>query len=327
MTEPQTATAPPAPQAPAAPLAAGKRGPRNPKPDLVRNGLFLLIHLTPLLAIFTGATAFDWILCISLYFGRMFFVTTAYHRYFSHRTFKTSRAFQAVLAFIAQTSLQRGVLWWAYVHREHHRYSDTWDDPHSKNRYGFWYSHVGWVVDPMFQHTNFDRVRDLTKFKELVWLDKNHVVSPISLAVVVYLVGCLVNGGTWADGWSTLLIGFFLSTVILWHGTYSINSLMHWIGRQRYKTGDESRNSFWLTVLTLGEGWHNNHHHYPSTARQGFFWWEFDPSYYFLKVLSWVGLIWDLRQVPEHVLHAHERQKNPILVAPDQRLNPEAPNA
>lgn len=268
---------------------------------------FIFIHLIPLCAIWTGATMFDWILCVSLYFLRMFFITGAYHRYFSHRTYKTSRVFQFILAFMAQTSAQKGVLWWAAHHRVHHRTSDTPSDPHSMKLYGFWYSHLGWILGPEYKETHFNLIQDFTKFPELRWLNKNHMVPPLLLALGVAAWGGIVNGGSISlmaspeGGLSTLLIGFFLSTAVLYHGTFSINSIMHHFGKARYNTGDASKNNLILALLTLGEGWHNNHHYYMSATRQGFFWWEIDITYYILKIFSWLGLVWDIQEVPDKV--------------------------
>ncbi len=277
----------------------------HPLRQITLRSLFVAVHLLPLLALFTGATLFDWIFCAVLYVVRMFFVTAGYHRYFAHRTFKTSRFFQFILAFLAETSAQKGVLWWSATHRMHHKYSDTKDDPHSMKLFGFWHSHVGWVMDPKYDETRVDLVKDLAKFPELVWLSKYYIVPPVCLAVFVTLLGGWVNGGSVSTmltaGWSTLLISFFLSTVLLYHGTFSINSLMHWYGKARYKTDDESKNSLWLALISLGEGWHNNHHYYQSSTRQGFFWWEIDVTYYALKTLSLFGIVWELRGVPHHV--------------------------
>lgn len=264
---------------------------------------FIIIHLVPLLAFFTNVTGFDWMVCIALYFIRMFFVTAGYHRYFSHRTFKTSRFFQFILAFLSETSAQKGVLWWSAHHRVHHKHSDSPEDPHSMKLYGFWYSHLGWILGPDYDDTDLGQVKDLTKYPELVWISRHYILPPVTLAVLVYLLGYAVNG----SGWSTLLVGFFLSTVLLYHGTFSINSIMHKFGRARYKTGDESKNSLWLALLSLGEGWHNNHHYYQSSTRQGFFWWEIDITYYVLKLLSFFGLVWDIRQVPDHVKYNKDK--------------------
>ncbi len=278
---------------------------------LICRAAFVGVHLLPLLAIWTGATSFDWIVCITLYVVRMFFVTAGYHRYFSHRTFKTSRWFQFVLAFMSETSAQKGVLWWAANHRIHHKYSDTPEDPHSRKLFGFWHSHLGWILGSEHDDTRLDLVKDMAKYPELMWLDRNYLVPPVLLGVVVTILGGIVNGGSintaFTHGWSTLLVGFFLSTVLLYHATFAINSLMHWFGTQRYKTGDESKNSFWLAILSLGEGWHNNHHYYQGSTRQGFFWWEIDLTFYALTVLSWLGVVWDLKGVPAHIQYASDK--------------------
>lgn len=278
---------------------------------IVLRVIFLGVHFLPLLALWTGATRFDWIACAVLYFTRMFFVTAGYHRYFSHRTFKTSRIGQFILAFLAQTSAQKGILWWSAHHRIHHKHSDTENDPHSRKVFGFWHAHVGWLMSPESDETKRELVKDLAKFPELRWLDRYYLIPPVMLAVVVMMLGGIVNGGSvqamFSAGTSTLLIGFFLSTVLLYHGTFAINSVMHWLGKPRYDTGDESKNSFWLAMISLGEGWHNNHHYYQSSTRQGFFWWEIDVTYYLLRIASWFGLVWDLREVPHHVQFNQER--------------------
>jgi stearoyl-CoA desaturase (Delta-9 desaturase) len=282
------------------------------KPIVKQEIAFLIVHLLPLLAIWTGATLFDWMLCIFLYFSRMFWVTGGYHRYFAHKSYRTSRWFQFVIAFCSMSSAQKGVLWWAAHHRHHHRHSDTPKDPHSMLIYGFWYSHVGWIVGPDFKETDYKTIGDYAKYPELVWLNKHYLVPPVTLALLVTAVGAWVNGGSpllmfTHHGLSTLFIGFFLSTVILYHGTFSINSVMHYFGRQRYESNDESRNSLWLALLTMGEGWHNNHHYYEVASRQGFFWWEIDITYYILRGMAAVGLIWDLKEVPKHIKHSKNK--------------------
>jgi len=283
------------------------------KPILKQEIAFLLIHLSPLGAIWTGTTFFDWMLCIFLYFFRMFWITGGYHRYFAHKSYKTSRFFQFVIAFMAQTSAQKGALWWAAHHRHHHRYSDTPEDPHSMKIYGFWYSHIGWIVGPDFKKTDYKTIGDYSKYPELVWLNKYYLVPPLVLALVVMALGGIVDGGSITmmfskAGFSALFIGFLLSTVILYHGTFSINSIMHKFGKQRYETGEESKNSVWLALLTMGEGWHNNHHYYETASRQGFFWWEVDITWYILKTMSWLGLIWDLKGVPKHIKYSKNKQ-------------------
>lgn len=273
---------------------------------------FLVLLASPVLVFFTGGTLFDWILCVALYFFRMFFITAGYHRYFSHRTFKTSRIFQFLLAFFSQSSLQKGALWWAANHRIHHKYSDTEKDPHSANVYGFWYSHLGWILAPDYKPTRYDLIKDLARYKELVWLNKYHAIPAVVMAIAVYFIGNAVNGHSWIDwsaGISTLCVGFLLSTVLLFHGTFTINSLMHKIGNRRYDTKDHSRNSIVLALITLGEGWHNNHHYYQSTARQGFYWWEIDITYYVIRTLGLFGIVWDIREVPKHIRESNKIQK------------------
>jgi stearoyl-CoA desaturase (delta-9 desaturase) len=253
---------------------------------------FWLVHLLPLLAIFTGVSVRAVVLCVALYYGRMFFITAGYHRYFSHRSYRLNRFWQFVMAFGGTTAAQKGPLWWAAHHRDHHRYSDDERDIHSPTQRGFFWSHVGWILCDKYSATEYDRIRDFAKYPELVFLNKRDWIGPWVLGIASYLIA----------GWSGLLIGFFLSTVLLWHATFTVNSLAHVMGRRRYATDDTSRNSVLIALLTMGEGWHNNHHYYQASARQGFFWWELDVSYYLLKVGSWLGIVTHLRTPPARVL-------------------------
>lgn len=250
---------------------------------------FFALHLLPLGALYTGARPIDFAVCAGLYLVRMFGVTGGYHRYFSHRTFKTGRAFQFLLALLAQSSVQKGALWWAAHHRTHHKHSDQDGDPHDSRR-GFWYSHLGWILDDTGR-TDYRKVRDLAKYPELVFLNEYPHVASVVLPVLVW---------AWL-GWSGLFIGWGLSTVLLWHGTFTINSLAHMVGKPRYPSGDQSKNSLLLALITLGEGWHNNHHYYMGSTRQGFFWWEIDLTYGFLRLLSVFRLVWDIKEPPPRV--------------------------
>ncbi|UCH29196.1 MAG: acyl-CoA desaturase [Myxococcales bacterium] len=258
---------------------------------------FILSHLAIFGAIWSGVTWQAVVLCVVLLFVRVWGITAGYHRYFAHRTYKTSRAFQFFLALLAQSSSQKGVLWWAAHHRVHHKLSDQPGDVHSPIQNSFYYAHMGWLFDDT-EETRWDRIRDFAKYPELRWLNKYWVVPPTVLAVSCFLIA----------GWPGLFIGFFLSTVLLWHNTFLINSLTHVWGKKRFDTSDESRNNMVTALLTLGEGWHNNHHHYQSSCRNGFYWWEIDVTYYVLKMLSWVGIVWDIRGVPEHVLEEGRRR-------------------
>jgi stearoyl-CoA desaturase (delta-9 desaturase) len=241
---------------------------------------------------------------VGCYLLRMFAITAFYHRYFSHRAFKTSRWSQFVFAVLGTTAIQRGPLWWAAHHRHHHRSSDQLHDTHSPQHHGFLWSHMGWFTSRANFRTNLKAVRDFAKFPELCFLDRFDVVVAILFAASLYAIGVsleVVAPQLETTGMQLLIWGFFISTVVLYHATYTINSLAHQIGRQRYDTGDRSGNSFFLALITLGEGWHNNHHHYPATARQGFYWWEIDLTYYLLRLLAWVGVIWDLKPLPPHM--------------------------
>jgi stearoyl-CoA desaturase (delta-9 desaturase) len=251
---------------------------------------FFLVHALVLLSFVTGVTATAVALFLALFWGRMFFITAGYHRYFAHRSYKMGRAMQLVMAFGGTTAVQKGPLWWAGHHRNHHRYADTELDLHSPQK-GFWWSHVGWILCDKNNEWNPDDIRDFNKYPELRFLTKHDWIGPWTVGIAAFLIG----------GWSGLVFGFFGSTVLLWHSTFFVNSLAHVMGRRRYATSDTSRNSVLVALLTLGEGWHNNHHYYQASSRQGFFWWELDISYYLLKALSLVGLVKDLKKPPARV--------------------------
>ena len=253
---------------------------------------FALVHLVALAGALLIEFEWEYLLwCAGSYYLRMFGLTAGYHRYFAHRSYRAGRGFQFALAVLAVTSFQKGVLWWAAHHRAHHQYSDTERDLHSPVRRGFWWSHMGWILVENYSQTDVARIRDFARFPELRWLDRWWIT-----AVVAYAAAFLALGGPGALIW-----GFFVSTVLLWHGTFFINSLAHVFGRVRYQTGDTSKNSLLLALLTMGEGWHNNHHYYQGSVRQGFFWWEIDVTWYFLVALSRVGLVGGLRGPPEKV--------------------------
>jgi stearoyl-CoA desaturase (delta-9 desaturase) len=254
---------------------------------------FVIVHLVAFIGLaFTGLDRTSVLIGTGLYLVRMWAITGGFHRYFSHRSYRTSRAFQFMLAFLGQTAAQRGVIWWAATHRHHHRHSDTPLDVHSPAQSGFLFAHVGWIFSSRRDIADYGSVRDLTEFPELRLLDRHPYVPAALLGLGVYLLA----------GWSGLIVGFFLSTVVLYHCVFFINSLAHVVGSQRYLTGDDPRNNWWLALITLGEGWHNNHHHYQSSTRQGFRWWEIDITWYVLVLLAQIGLVWDLRAPPEAVV-------------------------
>ena len=253
---------------------------------------FVLLHFASFAAIWTGVTWQAVAIGVGLYWLRMFAIGAGYHRYFSHRSYSTSRVFQFVLAFLAQTTAQKSILWWAAKHRHHHLFSDTEHDVHSPRHTGFLYSHVGWIFAKRHDETNLVKVADFARYPELMFLHRFELLPAVVLAGIAFLIG----------GWSGLVVGFVWSTVAVYHGTFCINSLAHVRGSKRYVTGDDSRNNWLLALFTMGEGWHNNHHAYQSSARQGFRWWEIDATYYMLKGLSYLGIVWDLKTPPEAVL-------------------------
>ncbi|MEY3744101.1 MAG: hypothetical protein RLZZ541_1156 [Pseudomonadota bacterium] len=283
--------------------------------DMVRVVPFIILHLACFAVFWVGVSKFSVLFALALYAIRMFAVTGFYHRYFSHKTFRTTRAFQLVLAVIGATAVQRGPLWWASHHRQHHVNSDQNDDAHSPVQHGFLWSHLGWFLSNQHFATETTRVKDLAKFAELRWLDRFDIVVPSLLALSIYMLGAFLadyypHFNT--NGPQLLIWGFVISTVVLYHATFTVNSLAHVWGNRRYATPDQSRNNLWIALLTLGEGWHNNHHHYPGSARQGFYWWEVDITYYGLKILATLGLIWDVRTVSNQMRNSRRIIATPL---------------
>ena len=273
--------------------------------DWLRVLPFLLMHAACFAVIWVGVSTTAVIAALALYIVRMFAVTGFYHRYFSHRAFKTSRAGQFVFAVLGASCVQRGPIWWAAHHRHHHAHSDEAADVHSPRQRGFLWSHLGWFLSRRHFAPDLSRVRDLLRYPELKLLDRYDILVPVALATALWLSGAALEH--WApalgtNAWQMLVWGFFISTIVCYHATYTINSLCHRFGKRRFATADDSRNNLWLALLTFGEGWHNNHHHYPASARQGFYWWEIDLTFYGLKLLQTLGVIWDLKPVPVEAL-------------------------
>jgi stearoyl-CoA desaturase (delta-9 desaturase) len=264
---------------------------------------FLLVHAACVAALWTGVTWEAVLLGIVLYWLRMFGITAGYHRYFSHRSYATSRVFQFILACLAQSSAQKSVLWWAAKHRHHHLFSDTEHDVHSPRHTGFLFAHLGWIFARKHDTVDLVKVGDFTKYPELMWLHKYELAPAVVLAVITFLIA----------GWAGLVVGFFWSTVAVYHATFCINSLAHVHGSKRYVTGDDSRNNWLLAFFTMGEGWHNNHHAYQASVRQGFRWWEVDPTFYIIKALSWIGVVWDLKSPPEAVLRNEQKLGSRVI--------------
>jgi stearoyl-CoA desaturase (delta-9 desaturase) len=265
--------------------------PHTVRPSAVAG--FLLVHVAAVAGV--AVLGFSWkgvALCVASYTLRMFAITAGFHRYFSHRSFRLARVPQFLLALLGQTAAQKGVLWWASNHRHHHKYSDRPEDIHSPVQNGFWWSHIGWILSGLYEETDFSRIPDLAKYPELRWLNRTQYGATLIYALLLFL----------AFGWTGLVYGYFLSTVLLWHGTFTINSVMHLFGRRVFPTTDQSRNSMLFALITMGEGWHNNHHFYPSSAAQGFRWWQVDASFYLLWLGEKIGVVKGLRRAPSRAV-------------------------
>ncbi len=276
--------------------------------DWLRIVPFIGLHLSCIAVLWVGVSWIAVLVCVALYCVRMFAITAFYHRYFSHKSFRTSRLVQFIFAVVGASSVQRGPLWWAAHHRQHHLSADTESDPHSPRHLGFWKSHLGWFLTKSAFATDTKKIPDLQRFPELRLLDRFDILVPVLLATSLFLGGELIQA-QWphlqTSGAQLLVWGFCISTVVLFHITVTINSLAHRFGSRRYNTADDSRNNWILALLTFGEGWHNNHHFFPGSTRQGFKWWEIDITFYALKMMSWFGIVWDLKTVPEKLRRAH----------------------
>ncbi len=282
------------------------------KVDWVRVLPFIALHVACLAVFWVG---WSWVavgVAVAGYVVRMFAITGFYHRYFFHRTFNTARFTQFLFALFGNSAVQRGPLWWAAHHRQHHRHSDKFEDPHSPEQHGFIWSHMLWITSRENFATGLKEVKDLAKYPELVFLDRFDILVPILLGSAMYGLGVVLETfapGLGTNGWQMLVWGFFISTIVLFHGTCTINSLSHLFGGRRFDTAESSRNNPLLALITFGEGWHNNHHHFPGAVRQGFYWWEYDLTYYGLKIMSWLGIIWELNKVPARVYEQARLEK------------------
>lgn len=245
----------------------------------------MAIGLTVIILAIVGtlqATWQHWVYGLILAYARGFFIAAGYHRYFSHRSFefRAPRVTQFLFAFLACTAVQKGPLWWASTHRVHHRYTDKKGDPHSPALDGFWQSHMGWVMS----NEKEAKIPDFAQYPELRWLDRWHYLPAVILVLICYALGGLAG-----------LLVFCASTAFLWHCTFLVNSAAHLFGPRRYETPDTSRNCWLITPFVLGEQWHNNHHARQGLVRQGEKWWEFDPAFYIIWLLQFVGVTKNLR--------------------------------
>jgi stearoyl-CoA desaturase (delta-9 desaturase) len=260
---------------------------------------FLLLHVAVLAVIFVGWSKVAIVVAAISYTARAFGITAFYHRCFAHRSFRVPRAVWLAGAVLGAAAAQRGPLWWVSHHRAHHRYTDRPGDPHSPVVDGLWYSHVGWIFDPGNAPTDMKRAQDLARFPELRFLDRFEYVVPAAAAVVSFALGVVLGHFAPVSGTSGLQMavwGFVVPTIVLYHSTFSVNSLCHRFGRRRFETPDASRNNWLIAVLVLGEGWHNNHHRFPGSARQGLGRFELDPTWWAIRALATLGLASDLHR-------------------------------
>jgi stearoyl-CoA desaturase (Delta-9 desaturase) len=263
-------------------------------PNVVQITIFWLVQASALLVF---AVPFRWAfiaIWAASHFIRAIGLTLAFHRYFAHRAFKMNRVARFAWAFIGTAAMQKGPLWWAGHHVNHHRFADRDGDPHSPMVSGVYYAHIGWFLNDAkndrLEPTN-PVIRDFRKAPEIVWLDKYFFVPPLLLAIVLYAIGDI----------PLLVWGFCLPTTTLAHATFAINTVNHMFGSRRFETVDESRNNPITAVFAVGEGWHNNHHRYQRAARNGFYWWEFDPTWYVIRAMAALGLVWDVQPVPKRI--------------------------
>jgi stearoyl-CoA desaturase (delta-9 desaturase) len=263
-------------------------------PNLVQILIFWFVQASALLVF---AVPFRWAylgLWAASHFLRAVGLTLCFHRYLAHRAFKMNRGARFVWALVGTAAMQKGPLWWAGHHVNHHKYADRDGDPHSPMVSGVYHAHVGWFLDD----TKYDSVesnnpvmRDFSKVPELALLDRFFYAPPILLALGLVLAG----GLPW------LAWGFCLPTMTLSHATFCINSVNHMFGSRRFETVDESRNNVLTAFFAVGEGWHNNHHRYQRAARNGFYWWEFDPTWYIIRGMAALRIAWDLQSVPKRI--------------------------
>jgi stearoyl-CoA desaturase (delta-9 desaturase) len=263
-------------------------------PNLVQITVFWAVQASALLVF---AVPFRWAfiaLWAASHFLRAIGLTLAFHRYFAHRAFKMNRVARFVWAFIGTAAMQKGPLWWAGHHVNHHRFADREGDPHSPMVSGVYYAHIGWFLND----TKYDSVeasnpviRDFSKVPEIAWLEKYFFFPPLALAIGMFLIG----GMPW------LVWGFCLPTMTLAHATFAINTVNHMFGSRRFETVDESRNNPLTAFFAVGEGWHNNHHRYQRAARNGFYWWELDLTWYVIRAMAVLGIASDVQPVPARI--------------------------
>jgi fatty-acid desaturase len=278
----------------------------------------LLFHLGAVAALFM----FSWkalVLSVALYWvAGSLGIGMCYHRLLTHRGYKTSVWLEYLMTICGTLALEGGPIAWVATHRIHHQNTDKEGDPHSPQDGGLW-AHIGWIITGQAMHQNTAEllpfVPDLRKHKFYMWISKFHWVPITVLAAITFALG----------GWSCMMWAVFLRTVVGLHSTWLVNSATHMWGSRRFLTGDTSTNSFWVAILTFGEGWHNNHHAAPQAARHGLAWYEIDLNWYGIAALRALGLAWDVKlsklsprqlDAPNDVTRNARREPHAVLLVP-----------
>jgi stearoyl-CoA desaturase (Delta-9 desaturase) len=263
-------------------------------PNILQIVIFWTVQVSALLIF---AVPFRWAFVAvwaASHFLRAIGLTLAFHRYFAHRAFKMNRVARFVWTWIGTSAMQKGPMWWAGHHVNHHKYADRDGDPHSPMVSGVYYAHIGWFLNDT-RHDKLEPnnpvIRDFSRVPEIAFIEKYFFLPPLLLAIAMFAIG----------GFPLLIWGFCLPTMTLAHATFAINTVNHMFGSRRFETVDESRNNPLTALFAVGEGWHNNHHRYQRAARNGFYWWEFDPTWYVIRAMKAVGLAWDVQAVPKRI--------------------------
>lgn len=273
--------------------------------------MFVVIHVLAVASLFMFSWEAFWTF-FALYVLTAFGITFSFHRLFTHRSFKTSKPMEYLAAIIGTLAMQGNIVSWVGHHRMHHAHSDTPKDPHDASR-GFWHSHFGWMLmyrDEIDNPKTLNRfARDITSdpFLRFLGHDSVAIVMQIILGLVLLYVG----------GFKVMMWGMFVRLAFVYHVTWLVNSASHMFGYKTYENDKSglSTNCWWVGILALGEGWHNNHHAYQEVAYHGHRWWEFDFTGIVIRILAALGLIWDVKGIPAHAKRI-EHVKTSDLVPP-----------
>jgi stearoyl-CoA desaturase (delta-9 desaturase) len=282
------------------------------------------VVLIPFLALLVGVVLLarssvgriELMLLLGMYWTSHIGAGLGFHRYFSHRSFQTTKSFRALLAILGSMAAQGPVMQWAATHRRHHQFSDREGDPHSPyvhapglwNRLcAVWHAHVGWLFKPQVNDWVL-YVPELVKDKMLMRINRLYFVWVLLGLAIPAAFGMWLIGG-WRGAFDGFLWGGLIRIALGHHSIWSVNSMCHLFGTRPYRSNDNSRNNFFLAIAVFGDGWHNNHHAFPSSAFHGLSWWQIDLHGYFLRLLGLFGLAWDIKRPSSSALKQKQRAK------------------